>query len=398
MNDARDRTGAVGVLGASDTSSLSAQIRLAVTAFELARRRPDLDVRAFAPSGTAGEFRHALDEPVELIDGRRVQWRDLAAGIRLMVVTIDASDAVECAPSLFARDFARFSTASRCAWHAIGVRGVESHIAKTFVDAARDAVHVSLLDDGSGARWTECGGTAPASETPHPALLASRLFDAQMLDSRRVFLAAVDAWPRDGKPIVVDARVTGEHRELLAGLAARGPVVTCHGTGDTPGVYCLPDAAGLAERLAAIAGAQCLVADTRAALDVAAAFGVPAVAIDNVTPPSPIGVVPPADAIDAAVALLDAEYDALAVHAGGPVPQRDTWSRLVALQDALDARGRRLVAERVAMADAVSAERARGGLLEGRVAELQARIATLQHLQVPRWRRLLRRVKRQLGR
>ncbi|MGH8977902.1 MAG: hypothetical protein ACRDV7_07485, partial [Acidimicrobiia bacterium] len=99
-----------------------------------------------------------------------------------------------------------------------------------------------------------------------------------------------------------------------------------------------------------------------------------------------------------ALAALDDELDLVAGLAPGPHPGALAWSELEAARRALDARGRRLNAERVAFADEMVAERERYHELLAQHAALQAGYDQIRALEVVRWRFALGELRRRVFR
>jgi hypothetical protein len=155
-------------------------------------------------------------------------------------------------------------------------------------------------------------------------------------------------WPARGPVTVVQG--AGED----AGTAAGTVVRIAAGPGDPDVPFALGAGATVDDLLTAIALADDVVATAPSVRAVAAAFrgGEP----------------------DEVVAL-DAWFDALAQQVTGRPVERFAGSERDALRRALDARGRRLAAERSAMADRVWAIERH---LEGQLAERDARITALE--------------------
>ena len=124
--------------------------------------------------------------------------------------------------------------------------------------------------------------------------------------------------------------------------------------------FLLPDMAGTApteDRVAAIAGAGGVLAASSVVRDVARSFEVPSASLHEFASRASSdfdALFANRETIDEKDARLDDDFDAIARLAGSPGPGVLAWSELAALRAALDARGRRLTAERIAMADAMS--------------------------------------------
>jgi hypothetical protein len=394
------RAHAIGVWGAFDTDALGAQLRMRVVVSEIARRRPDLTVRAFAPFGAQPPFPADAGEPLESLDdvfGARP--RELAETLALVVVSVDVGGLADEQMNLLTGA----GSPARLAWHAVGIPdGLAVERAATLRKAGAHADRISLLDDGSAIRWTASGVEPAVAETAHPALLAPRVFAPRLLAARLEFLRAIDAWPSDARPIVVQADGGRSTEPLASALAGRPVVAVVADTGAGDGAFAdalvarlrsaqrLPADAGTEDRVAAIAGAAGVLATSPVVLAVARAFGLPHASVDEFLSRGPAAtpehlVVRPEPIVDD-LRRLDDDLDAIAALAPVPAPGPLAWSELAAARAALEARGRRMTAERVAMADAVLADRERVAALERRVAELAAAYEDVRNLEVVRWR------------
>jgi hypothetical protein len=194
-------------------------------------------------------------------------------------------------------------------------------------------------------------------------LLARRWVPEPVLAARREFLVAMGWWPEHGTVAVVQ-RAPGTQ----VGVAADHVVELGAEPGDAGDEPADPDRcislrAGATpdDLLAAIAHADVVVAQAASVRAVAIAF-------DR-------ALVPEGDDATPGVLSLDAEFDALCRALTGHEPAPFAASEVDALHHALDARGRRLAAERSAMADRVWAIERR---LESELAERDARLVQLQ--------------------
>lgn len=360
-----------------------------------------------------------------------IRRRDLAAAIDLVVVSVDASELARLDPATVELLLDGAGEEAQVCWHAFGsAAGVDRDLMAALVTASQRADRISMLADDSARWWTECGGRPPAAEVPHPAVLARRVFSREVLERRIEFLRAVDAWPHEGRPIVVQGcRDDLEIVERLA-AAAKGrsvvAIVADSANGDSAfadavvanveSAFLLPDMAGTApteDRVAAIAGAGGVLAASSVVRDVARSFEVPSASLHEFASRASSdfdALFANRETIDEKDARLDDDFDAIARLAGSPGPGVLAWSELAALRAALDARGRRLTAERIAMADAMSAERERGMALEKRLADLDAAhrevigkyheitaaYDDVVNLEVVRWRTALGRLRHRL--
>ena len=226
-----------------------------------------------------------------------IRRRDLAAAIDLVVVSVDASELARLDPATVELLLDGAGEEAQVCWHAFGsAAGVDRDLMAALVTASQRADRISMLADDSARWWTECGGRPPAAEVPHPAVLARRVFSREVLERRIEFLRAVDAWPHEGRPIVVQGcRDDLEIVERLA-AAAKGrsvvAIVADSANGDSAfadavvanveSAFLLPDMAGTApteDRVAAIAGAGGVLAASSVVRDVARSFEVPSASL-----------------------------------------------------------------------------------------------------------------------
>jgi hypothetical protein len=359
-------------------------------------------VRAFAPFGALRPFPADSGEPVEpFADEAGARVRELAAGCALVIVSVDGADVAELDRAVVDRCFAGPGPPARLAWHAVGVPVDGQETVAAMIGAAPAAERISMLDDGSPARWTARGGTEPASAVEHPAVLSARIFAPELLDARREFLRAIDAWPNAGRPIVVQGGPSDlAHVTAVVDAIGRQPVVALIADGGDHSFAdafvaasdCerrLPTDAGAEDRVAAIAGADAIIAGSPVVRAVADAFGVPNASMEDCAPATSTRVsdivAAPAPVTDAA-RRLDDDFDALAALVPDRGPGPLAWSELQAARAALDARARRMVSERVAMADRVRTARERVAFLEQQVAALDAAYRDVRNLEVVRLR------------
>jgi hypothetical protein len=206
---------------------------------------------------------------------------------------------------------------------------------------------VVVGDAGVTAAWA----AAPAHVVPwrgEAGHVAARLVTRDQLAARREFLVGMEWWPARGAVTVVQG--AGEDAGPAAGAVVR--IAAEPGDPDVP--FALGAGATVDDLLTAIALADDVVATGPGVRAVAAAFR---------------------GGEAGEVVALDAWFDALAQQVTGRPVERFAGSERDALRRALDARGRRLAAERSAMADRVWAIERH---LEGQLAERDARIAALE--------------------
>jgi hypothetical protein len=226
----------------------------------------------------------------------------------------------------------------------------------------RTFAHVLVAGDGRvTAAWT-----APAQHVVavhgEAGFLARRSSPDAVLAARREFLVAMGWWPEEGSVAVVQRApgtqiaVPADHVvELGAEPGDRGDAAE--------GQRCISLRAGASvdDVVTAIALADVVVAQAASVRAVAAAFE--------------RELVLEGDDAATAVRALDADFDELCRTLTGHEPAPFAASEVEALRRALDARGRRLAAERAAMADRVWAIERH---LEGELAARDARIAQLE--------------------
>jgi hypothetical protein len=380
---------------------------LRVTVSELRRRRPDLDVRPFAPFGE--RRRGHGDEPVErLEDVDRYGRAHLRDALDLVVVSLAGEDFLTLDPRILALLLGGPDGTRRVALHAVGLPDALSDTTRdAILTHAAKARRISLLDDGSEERWKAIGARSPASIVADPALLAPRLFTPSLLEQRVAFLRAIGAWPRAERAIVVQS---GNHTRSapLSTESEAPPIVAlvadpqkdeafADAVAAMPNGQRLPGHAGVEDQVAAIAGAAGVFAESLVVREVARAFGVPAAPLHSVADsPRPIanlhsrlssaGPVTEAERIDA-------DFDAIAQLAPGPITNAFESSQLAAMRSALTARSRRLDAERVASADALLRARIHAESIEeqleklhGEYVKMRAAYDDVRNLEVVRLR------------
>jgi hypothetical protein len=401
------------VWGVFDPPSLDAQLRRRVLAHECARRRPDLSVRAFTTVASDEGITGNDVDPLEPLTGADAPRRnELAAGLDLVVSTFDLDALDALPPESAALLLEGPGPPTRIAWHAIRADCTPK---PDVVAAAARADHLSLREHLGADLWGATNGRAEDARVAHPALLTPRLFERRLLEARRAFLRAIDAWPADERPLVVQG--SEADRQLVAALRtlARHSVVTLPAHTPAEATFSaavasalgpegreLPEHAGVEDVVAAIAGAAGVIATSEVTLALARAFGIPhASSTDLAATPTGTSIEEVLGAsapIDDDVARLDADLDGIMRLAPGPGPGRLEWSEILAARAALDARGRRLSYERVAFADAMVAERARFDALQQQLGELQAGYDDIRRLEVVRWRIALSDLRRRLWR
>ncbi|MCU1426470.1 MAG: hypothetical protein JWL83_470 [Actinomycetia bacterium] len=241
-----------------------------------------------------------------------------------------------------------------------GAPGIDPVEAFAPVDAGRRAAfaaafpHIVVVGDPAvGADLIDPAARVTRIEG-ELALLAPRWYSPNLLAQRREFLVAMEWWPRTATGRVVqgdvDADVDGDVAAVRVDAEPGDDAVGWNGPRISLGAgACLDDV------VTVIAIANTVAARAPSVLALAEAFR---------------GDVAP-DVLHA----LDDQLDVLSRAVTGDAPQRFAATEIDALQRALDGRGRRLAAERTAMADRVWEIERR---LEGELAARDAQIAALE--------------------
>jgi hypothetical protein len=242
---------------------------------------------------------------------------------------------------------------------------------------------------------------------PHAAVLAARLFPADVLRKRLDYLRVMEWYPAERRPIVVQLESAGSAARLAADLASlETPVVL---VGLEPGSesaavadvlasllperpFRVPTAVGIEDVAVAIAHAHAFVGSSSAGHATALAFGVPSVGPNAVAHEVPTEI--DASRRGELQASVDAEFDDLAAPAEQAWAARATSDPLTAgellrslgqaeeryqaLHRAYERRGERLVQERLRFAEIVDGLEAAGSALSpesiSRAAELETQL------------------------
>jgi hypothetical protein len=324
----------IGLFGLFDVESLGEQIALRVARHELLRRRPGAHVRAFAPFGASRPLPFDGGEPVEpLLPADATLARALSAACRVVVLT--APEAARDPAWLAAREGAEETQAAATA--GLLVDGPPGDAPRVRLDLTADA---------------------------HPAVLAARVFDARLLDQRLELLRALRWWPVSGDVVVAhastEAEVAGAAARARAAAASLGAAVrvlevdaaergSAERLAHALGCPAIPPVAGVEDRVAAVARSRAVVSDAPVLRALAASFGCDVVGTDGSPRPAP-----PAGPL---AAVVDAALDAIAAHLGPDDAGPLVPGEVTALRAALEARGRRLTFERLALADHLDALR-----------------------------------------
>lgn len=299
------------------------------------------------------------------------------------------------------------------AWHGVAMADpVGPDEAERLRTALASRRSVAVRDDATKRLLQAAGVDCHLEDAPDSALLLPGLFPAEILDKRLDYLRLMGWYPREGRAVVVAARGTMLEwaPELAASLADRlaaeddlsvvvAELGSRHGEAEFSSSLAssLPpervfrlSAAGSADVAAAIAACAGLVGSSRAEIVTALAFGRPTLMLGDrdglvelarrvgrldgpVLDPSSLAETvegllagePDPQALDVLKAQVAASFDRIAATADAASRARlgsssddriaGLESRLTALQEAYRVRGDRLFAERVVLADRVSA-------------------------------------------
>jgi hypothetical protein len=382
-----------------DGHALDSELRARVLGAELARRRPDCTVRTFSAAQSAEVYTVNALEPVVRLHGHGAPHaRELAAGLDLVVSSFDTDDLERVPPEIVSLLAGGPGAPARHAAFAIGIDAVAGAVA---IDALAASERITVLDDGSPDHWRAHSGRELDGRLSHPGVLAPRWFSDRLLIARREFLRAIDAWPGEDGPLIVQGGPEALRLVERIGTLGTRPIVALDARAEdaafsaavvaaVPGSRRLPDSAGVEDRVAAIAGASEVLASSAAVRAVARAFGIASSTLERE---------PDATSVTRdAIAALDDELDLVAGLAPGTLPGALAWSELEVARRALDARGNRLNAERVAFADAMVVERERYHELLAQHTALQAGYDDIRQLEVVRWRFALANLRRRVFR
>lgn len=297
----------VAVLGLFDVAGYGEQLTGRILERELQRRLPLARVDRYAPLGhghptalDGGRPALPLGPPEASRKAQLAERHDLAVVTGNVIHTRDdlyaqlygipVEQAERLQPSGFFVDGLGAERESRCpvAWHAVGVPfDFDPAEAQRVKDALSSRPHVSVRDDVSRERLAATGSTAAVGVLPHPAVLASRLFDAEVLRKRLDYLRAMGWYPDRERPVVVqgDASIADRASEVAALDASIVLVQLTPGDGELADaiatllpepLFRLPAQVSLEDLTAAIAHAHAFVGSSEAGRSTALAFGVAA--------------------------------------------------------------------------------------------------------------------------
>jgi polysaccharide pyruvyl transferase len=382
----------VGIWGRFDVADYGDLLAPRIFEHELRRRLPHARVYPYAPLGA--------EHPIGMDGGRPATplgpWTparrahlaeqlDMVAVAGRDVIHFDddlhreayaeaAPDALgDLEPSRFFVDGLGAEHEQQCpvVWHAVGVPfDLSGRDAERVRAALASKRYVSVRDAESRKRLLATGTEQQIDLVPDPAVLISRLFSKETIRKRLAYLRAVDSYPADDEPVVLqcDEAATPEsvseivqtYPDVPIVLVALGPDDSDTQLADSlpareQRVYRLPVAVMVEDLVAAIAGARAFIGSSWAG-------GLTALGFSH------------AADLQERVAAADAHFDELAAIAEESWSKRlaasppegmsaaelvralsETERRHDALMRAYGARGERLFAEQLRLAEIVDA-------------------------------------------
>jgi len=404
----------VALLGVFDVADYDALLTARIVERELSRRLPLARVDRYAPLG--GKRPLALDGgrpaltlgPPERARKAELRTRhDLVVclgnvlhdrdGVYAGLYGVSDGEAERLRPSGFFVDGLGAEPGDRCrvAWYSVGVPfELDAAAAERVRNGLAPASRVSVRDEDSRRRLLAAGLGSEVTVTPHPAVLAARLFPADVLRKRRDYLRTMGWYPNESAPVLVQGGGRAGAAAEIAGMATQlGAPVAVVALDASSGEDELADAIApflpeppfrlpaeltLEDVTAAIAHARAFVGASAAADAVARAFGVPS----RVATADVAGLQETADSeLDALAALAEDAWTVRATADGRTVSAllralELAEERYRALLRAYEQRGARLVEDRLHYAEIVEGlETAADGL----PAEVVARQSELEN-------------------
>jgi Polysaccharide pyruvyl transferase len=403
---------------------------------ELRTRLPLAQVVAYAPVGYGHPIPMDGGRPaLPLGDPGPRRRKQLAAQYDLVVVAGDVihthdelyadryrigrEEAERLRPSAFFVDGFGTEVTQRCpiVWHAVHILFVFEPDERERIAKALHSIHsVSVSDPTSRERLEQVKSGRQICVVPDPTILVSRLFDAEVLRKRHDYLRVLDSYPAAKPPFLIQGDASLAHRASeIAGtfktVADAGEelvlVELSEASGDRlfanaiaehlPGVRRLPASAGIEDITAAIAHARAVVASSAQARSAALAFSVATAALGADAPfdlpisteqRNPVSLQQEADAsFDELAEIAERSWSAR-VAADGRTPTvlaqalRDADERYELLLRAHEARGDRLVTERLKFAEIIDRleepDGPRNAEAAHRIAELENAVFTAQ--------------------
>lgn len=402
----------VAMWGRYDCGDFAARVQPRIARHELGRRLPGVRVTTYTPTGwDEGTGRDAGEpsEPLGPPDGSRLDALAAAADVVLVGggdITTGSREAMRFFVDGLGRTRERHHPV---VWHAVGIgRAFTAAEAKRVTAASTARPYVAVRDDVSRRRLVDAGVEREVAVVPDPVFLLPRVVPEPVSAKRRSYLAVMGAFPREGGAIVVhgDRSLVDDVGPIAAAIEqfrddeARPVVLLTMDDGDDAfadafadhvagrvDVYRLPGIASVEDITATVAAADVVVSSTFAGNAAAAALGRPHVVLDLGRDPSlaelaetlhrpeahvtataelvdalryAVDKPPKADVVTRLQAAIDDHFDRVVavITSSASSPSSSASSRraeaeLVALRRAHEQLGRRVVAERVAMADRV---------------------------------------------
>lgn len=346
----------VGIWGRFDVADYGNLLAPRILEHELRRRLPNARVHPYAPLGA--------EHPIGMDGGRPAaplgSWtpaRRAQLAEQLDLVAVAGADVIQAAPNAAAElepggffvDGLGAELERRCpvVWHAVGVPfKLDAGAAKCVRDALASKRYVSVHGPSSRERLLATGTEQEIALVPDPAVLVSRLFPAETLSKRAGYLRAVESYPTEERPLLLQgSAAVAPHVEQVAATVSEAaqhhpgvPIVLvalAPARGDAEfaealasripvPVYRLPAEVTLEDLVAAIANARAFVGSSPQGYLTALAFGVPGALVSAADPSTLDGfgawageqaVANPADLTETITALLrdDAEIDTRSV-------------------------------------------------------------------------------------
>lgn len=220
-----ERSLRVGVWGTFDVANYGDLLFPRIFELEIRRRLPEAEVRSFAPLGHLhpvpldGGF---LAESLTPWDEERA--RTLAEELDLVAIgggeiihTHDefyerwyGGEDERVRPSELFIEALGAEQEARCpvVWHSVGIPfDFDDAEASRVCAAVNRRPYVSVRDEVSLGRLRAAGVTTQLDVVPDSALLVDRLFPSDVLERRLRFLRAIDAYPADARPLVIQGSV-----------------------------------------------------------------------------------------------------------------------------------------------------------------------------------------------
>jgi lipopolysaccharide transport system ATP-binding protein len=235
----------IGLFGTFDLENYGDLLFPRLFERELRERLPSVEIRAFSPYGP--EHPVAMNRgwaPEALGLWTRERLRELGDALDLVVV--GGGEIIHTRDELLATSYgvdpldlrlrrpSDFFLEYPAAWHAVGIPFDFDPYERRLV-AAVERPYVAVRDERSRARLDAAGAGGGVVIVPDPAFALDRLFPPATLDAARDELRARDAYPAEGRPLVLQGSAALlEHVDALARSVGERPVVLleigrCHG-------------------------------------------------------------------------------------------------------------------------------------------------------------------------